>query len=57
MRGPFSIERRFYGKYRGIVVDNQDPSKLGRLKLRVPSVLGKDVVTGWATPCVPYGGL
>jgi uncharacterized protein involved in type VI secretion and phage assembly len=24
--------------------------------LKVPSVLGSDVVTGWATPCVPYGG-
>jgi uncharacterized protein involved in type VI secretion and phage assembly len=50
------VERRFYGKYRATVVDNQDPSKLGRLKLKVPSVLGSDVVTGWATPCTPYGG-
>jgi uncharacterized protein involved in type VI secretion and phage assembly len=50
------IERRFYGKYRGLVVDNADPEQLGRLKLRVPSVLGDSVVTGWATPCVPYGG-
>lgn len=50
------IERRFYGKYRSIVVDNQDPAKLGRLKLRVPSVLGADVTTGWAMPCTPYGG-
>jgi uncharacterized protein involved in type VI secretion and phage assembly len=50
------IERRFYGKYRGIVVDNQDPAKLGRLKVKVPSVLGDDVVTGWAMPCAPYGG-
>jgi uncharacterized protein involved in type VI secretion and phage assembly len=50
------IERRFYGKYRAIVVDNKDPSRLGRLKLKVPSVLGPDVVTGWATPCAPYGG-
>jgi len=50
------VERRYYGKYRGLVVDNQDPKKLGRLRVRVPSVLGKDVVTGWATPCVPYGG-
>ena len=49
-------ERRFYGKYRGTVVDNDDPSRLGRLKVSVPSVLGPDVVTGWATPCVPYGG-
>lgn len=49
-------ERRFYGKYRGTVIDNDDPSRLGRLKVSVPSVLGQDVVTGWATPCVPYGG-
>jgi uncharacterized protein involved in type VI secretion and phage assembly len=50
------VERHFYGKYRGFVVDNQDPAQLGRLKVRVPSVLGSDVVTGWAMPCVPYGG-
>lgn len=50
------VERRFYGKYRGAVVDNADPEHLGRLKLRVPSVLGDKVVTGWALPCVPYGG-
>jgi len=50
------VERRYYGKYRGFVVDNADPEQLGRLTLRVPSVLGADVVTGWATPCLPYGG-
>jgi len=50
------VERRFYGKYRGFVVDNADPEQLGRLKLKVPSLLGPDVVTGWALPCTPYGG-
>jgi uncharacterized protein involved in type VI secretion and phage assembly len=50
------VERRYYGKYRGFVVDNEDPEQLGRLKLTVPSVLGDEVVTGWAMPCVPYGG-
>ena len=50
------VERRFYGKYRGFIVDNADPEQLGRLKVTVPSVLGSDVVTGWAMPCVPYGG-
>ncbi|CAM5688429.1 hypothetical protein [Streptomyces afghaniensis 772] [Streptomyces afghaniensis] len=51
-----TTERRFYGKYRGLVVDNKDPARLGRLRVSVPSVLGPDVVTGWATPCLPYGG-
>ena len=50
------VERRVFGKYRGLVVDNADPQKLGRLKVRVPSLLGDQVVTGWATPCTPYGG-
>jgi hypothetical protein len=50
------IERRFYGKYRGLVVDNADPANLGRLTVKVPSVLGSNIVTGWALPCVPYGG-
>jgi hypothetical protein len=51
------VECRYYGKHRGFVVDNADPLHLGRLKLTVPSVLGPDVVTGWALPCVPYGGM
>jgi Type VI secretion system/phage-baseplate injector OB domain len=50
------VERRFYGKYRGFVVNNMDPKRLGRLTLRIPSVLGREVVTGWAMPCLPYGG-
>jgi hypothetical protein len=50
------VERRFYGKYRGFVVRTDDPRFLGRIIVRVPSVLGPDVVTGWAMPCVPYGG-
>jgi len=46
---------RFYGKYRGQVVDNQDPDHLGRLQALVPEVLG-DIVSGWAVPCAPYAG-
>ena len=46
---------RFYGKYRGLVVDNNDPQQLGRLKAQVPEVLG-EVNSGWALPCVPYAG-
>lgn len=46
---------RYYGKYRGIVTDNQDPKNLGRIKANVPAVLG-DIESGWALPCVPYAG-
>lgn len=49
-------QNRFYGKYRGFVVDNADPETRGRLKLRVPSLMG-DQDTGWALPCSPFGGL
>lgn len=43
-----------YGKYRATIVDNLDPLQLGRLKLRVPALLGT-TPTGWATPCLPPG--
>jgi hypothetical protein len=46
---------RFYGKYRGLVVDNNDPEGMGRLTARVQAVLG-DMPTGWATPVAPYAG-
>lgn len=47
--------QKYYGKYRGYVVDNADPEKRARLRLRIPSVLA-DTETGWALPCLPYGG-
>ncbi len=46
---------QFFGKYRGLVVDVNDPLMLGRLRAEVPAVLG-DVPSGWALPCVPYAG-
>jgi phage baseplate assembly protein gpV len=49
------VESRYYGKYRGVVTDNKDPDDLGRVKAKVPRVLG-DVETGWALPAFPYGG-
>ncbi|HEX2854242.1 MAG TPA: phage baseplate assembly protein V [Opitutaceae bacterium] len=44
----------FFGKYRGVVKDNQDSANVGRLKVTVPSVLG--TLELWAMPCVPYAG-
>ncbi len=46
---------RFYGKYRGLVTDNDDPLGIGRLQATVPEVLG-EVTSGWALPCTPYAG-
>jgi uncharacterized protein involved in type VI secretion and phage assembly len=46
---------RHYGKYRGTVTNNADPNKLGRIRARVPEVLGT-IETGWALPCAPYMG-
>ncbi|WP_437755107.1 phage baseplate assembly protein V [Sorangium sp. So ce1389] len=47
---------RFFGKYEGVVTDNADPLEIGRVRARVPAVLGEDVPSGWALPCAPYGG-
>ena len=46
---------RFYGKYRGVVSDNGDPEKLGRIKANVPEVLDTEV-SPWAWPCSTYAG-
>ena len=50
------FQNKYFGKYRGFVVDNDDPEQRGRLRLSVPSVLG-EAQTGWALPCLPFGGL
>ena len=46
---------KFYGKYRGRVIDNLDPLELGRLMVSAPGPLGL-IATAWAMPCVPYAG-
>jgi len=48
-------EKRYYGKYRATVLNNQDPLVQARLTLQVPDVLG-DVPTTWALPCLPAVG-
>jgi hypothetical protein len=46
---------QFYGKYRGVVSDVDDPNSMGRLRASVPEVLG-EVDSPWALPCAPYSG-
>jgi uncharacterized protein involved in type VI secretion and phage assembly len=48
------VRNRYFGKYRGVVTDNSDPTHRGRMKVRVPAVLGDQQV--WAMPCVTYAG-
>jgi hypothetical protein len=38
---------RFYGLYRGFVVDNDDPEKRGRLKIKMPELFHDQVYDEW----------
>ena len=55
LEAPAPTRERMLGKYRGIVFNNLDPERRGRLQATVPEVLG-EIPTGWATPCAPYAG-
>lgn len=50
------VRERFYGKYRGVVSNVDDPEQIGRIKVQVPEVLGS-VESPWALPCTPYPGM
>jgi uncharacterized protein involved in type VI secretion and phage assembly len=45
----------YYGKYRGVVVNNIDPMQVGRIMASVPDV-GSAIPSTWAMPCVPITG-
>jgi hypothetical protein len=42
----------YYGIYRGICKENEDPENYKRIKLLVPQVLG-NALSEWAWPCLP----
>jgi uncharacterized protein involved in type VI secretion and phage assembly len=46
---------KYYGKYRGVVINNLDPMQRGRLMIQVPDVLGL-IPSTWAEACVPLTG-
>jgi len=46
---------RYFGKYRGLVQDVDDPDNLGRLVAQVPEVYGEED-SPWAWPAVPFAG-
>lgn len=43
----------YYGKYRGTVLDNLDPTQTGRLQV---SVAALGLAGGWALPCFAFAG-
>jgi uncharacterized protein involved in type VI secretion and phage assembly len=49
-----AMESRFYGKYRGTVISNEDRTGRARLKVKVPMVMGEAEV--WALPALPLAG-
>ena len=49
------MNQKYFGKYRGTVLNNVDPEMRGRLMLSVPDVLGA-IPSSWAEPCVPLAG-
>jgi uncharacterized protein involved in type VI secretion and phage assembly len=51
-----SEPKRFFGKYRGTVVNNVDPEQRGRIQAMVPDVAGF-ALSSWALPAFPVSGL
>ena len=49
-------QTRYYGKFRGTVVNNVDPMQIGRILVSVPDASGP-VPTSWAMPCLPVSGI
>lgn len=47
---------KYYGKYRGTVVNNVDPMQIGRIQAIVPDVSAL-LPTSWAMPSFPVGGI
>ncbi|RDD82151.1 baseplate assembly protein [Dyella tabacisoli] len=47
---------RYYGKYRGTVLNNIDPMQIGRIMALVPDV-SSFLPSSWAMPCMPWGGI
>lgn len=45
---------QYFGLYRGLVEENEDPKGLMRIEVSVPDVFGAEV-TAWAVACVPPG--
>ncbi len=50
------MNKKFFGKYRGMVINNIDPMQMGRIQAMVPDVSNL-IPTTWAMPCLPVAGI
>ncbi len=50
-----AVGEKFYGKFRGTVINNIDPMQIGRIQVLVPDVSAA-LPTSWALPCAPMAG-
>ncbi len=50
-----SESNKYFGKYRGTVLQNIDPEQRARIQVMVPDVGGL-LPSSWAMPCVPLAG-
>jgi uncharacterized protein involved in type VI secretion and phage assembly len=48
-------DKKYFGKYRGMVLNNVDPMQMGRLMVQVPDISGL-IPSTWAMPCFPVTG-
>ena len=51
-----SAKQKYYGKYRGTVINNVDPMQIGRIQVMVPDV-SNIMLSSWAMPCAPVAGI
>ena len=47
-------DQKYFGKYRGLVINNIDPMQMGRLMVQVPDI--SLIPSTWAMPCFPVTG-
>jgi uncharacterized protein involved in type VI secretion and phage assembly len=50
------LKNRYFGIWRGVVTNVNDPLGLGRIKAKVHELLGDKDETNWASYCSPFGG-
>lgn len=56
IRRGFEYFGRYYSCYEGIVVDNEDPEHMSRIRVIVPEVTGRDKIGKWAIPKNVFSG-